>query len=152
MEKIIEELRSHETQLKLQLAVLTGQASEVSEKLSQIQTAITALTGNACRVPSNMAVDGRSKSLDATEIQHLIISMVRAKEPMTKDALFKSLQSRVLAQGRPKFGLKSKFDKAINSSKFETTADGHIHLKSDSSTQTLRPSSVIGRSSGELHS
>ena len=73
MEKIIEELRSHESQLKSQLTVLTGQASEVSEKLSQIQTAITALTGNACKVPSNMAVDGRSKSLDATEIQHLIV-------------------------------------------------------------------------------
>ena len=152
MEKIIEELRSHESQLKSQLAVLTGQVSEISEKLSQVKIAITALTGNTTRITSNSAVNGRSKSLDANEIQQLLVAIVKGNEPITKDALFKSLQSRVLAQGRPKFGLKSKFEKAINSSKFETTADGHIHLKSDSSTQTLRPGSVIGRSSGELHS
>ena len=115
--------------------MLTGQASEVSENLSQVQTAITALTGNANRVPSNMAVNGRSKSLDATEIQQLLVSMVRAKEPITKDALFTSLQSRVLAQGRPKFGLKSKFNKAIKPSKFETTADGKFRLPVQSLSQ-----------------
>ena len=46
LEKIIYELRIHETQVKSQLRVLTGQASEFSEKLSEVQTAITALTSN----------------------------------------------------------------------------------------------------------
>jgi len=135
MEKIIDELRIHESQLQSQLAVLTGQANQVSEKLSQVKAAITALTGNGNRLPSNTAVIDRSKSLDLNEIQQLLVAMVKGKEPTTKDALFMSLQSRVLAQGRHKFGLKSKFEKAINSSKFEMTADGKFQLAIQSLSQ-----------------
>ena len=130
MEKIIEELRCHESQLKSQLAVLSGQVSEISEKLSQAQIAITALSGNASKLPSNIAVNGRSKSLDANEIQQLLVAIVKGKEPITKDALFKSLGSRISAQGRPKFGLKSKFEKAIRGDVFESTDDGFITLSS----------------------
>ena len=77
MEKIIEELRSHESQLKSQLEELTGKAREISKTLSQVKAAITALIGSK-PMPFKTTAMARSKSLDVNEIQQQLLAIVQS--------------------------------------------------------------------------
>jgi len=144
MEKIVEELNRFECELRSKLDKLTDQARETSEKLTQIRTAINALNGKT-RLPLKTTARKDNKPTEAGEVARLLMEQLKDSGPMPKDKLFQFLQNRMLAIGRPKFGLKSKLTKAISTSKFEKTADGQIQLarQSNSKSQSvLNPSTI----------
>ena len=143
MDKIIEELNRFECELRSQLDKLTSQARETSEKLTRIRTAIKALNGKT-RSPLKTTTKKDNKPTEAGEVPRLLMELIKDSGPMPKDKLFQFLQNRMLANGKPKFGLKSKFAKAINSPSFEINSDGQIQLarQSNSESQGVRKASI----------
>ena len=143
MDKIIEELNRFECELRSQLDKLTSQARETSEKLTQIRTDIKALNGKT-RSPLKTTAKKDNKPTEAGEVPRLLMELIKDSGPMPKDKLFQFLQNRMLAIGKPKFGLKSRFAKAINSPSFEINSDGQIQLatQSNSESQGVRKGSM----------
>jgi hypothetical protein len=121
--KIIEQLSSHELQLKAELDQLTSRAKEIADRLSQIQTAKAALSGKARTDQGRRAKSNTKKISKATtqsEIEGIITKILREKKSAPIAELFGHVKSQLLASGQSRLGLKSIFAKAISSSKFKT--------------------------------
>jgi len=102
-----------------------------------------ALSGKT-RSPLKTTTKKDNRPPGAGEIERWLMELIKDSGPMPKDKLFQCLQNRMLAIGKPKFGLKSKFAKAINSPSFEINSDGQIQLarKSNSESQGVRKASI----------
>lgn len=126
MEKIIEELRHHESQLQSEVDELTNQMHRASTKLEQVRSALTALTGK--NRGSTKTANAVRKTLSDSEIEEQMLQMLKEKGPISLDMLMRTLEGRLLAMGLSKVGIKSKVGRLVSSSRFRTAPDGMVSL------------------------
>jgi predicted nuclease with TOPRIM domain len=124
---IINELTSHESHLKAELAQLTSKAKEIADRLSQIQTAKAALggtgrTGLGKHAKANSKKDHRVPT--QSEIEEIISTILREKKSVPVADLLHQVKSQLLANGQSRVGLKSLFAKAVT--KFESSAQNRL--------------------------
>ena len=116
MQKIIDELRTHETTIQQELDAVNRQAATLEEKLSQVRIAIDALGGKSRQQVkvSQKAIGKRTLSLD--DVKNMVVSLIRENGNMPRDRLYNLLEIRVVESGKPKFGLRAKFAKILAAS------------------------------------
>ena len=122
MQKIIDELRTHETTVQQELDAINRQAAALKEKLSQVRIAIDALGGKSRQQAkaSQKAIGKRTLSLD--DVKNMVVSLIRENGDVSHERLYKLLETRVVESGKPKFGLRAKFAKTIAASRTPDTS------------------------------
>lgn len=126
--KIIQELSFHESQLKAELDELTSRISTIADRLTQIQTAKTAL-GGARHAKHRKKEDKQNlKVLGQSALEVIIEKILLEKNRVPVTDLMQQVKSQLLANGQSRVGLKSLFAKAISSPKFKTDVNQNIAL------------------------
>lgn len=123
MQKIIDELRTHETTIQQELDAVNRQALTLGEKLRQVRTAIDALGGKSRLQPKaspKMITNKKAPSFE--DVSSMVRALIRENGEMSRERLYKLLETQVVASGRPKFGLRAKFAKTIAASPLPQTS------------------------------
>lgn len=127
--KIIQELSSHESQLKAELDQLTSRTKVIAERLAKIQSAKSSLGGSRPATKQSKKHDKPNrKAPGQTVIEEVITKILREKNCVPMADLMQQVKSNLLANGQSRIGLKSLFAKAIASPKFKTDANQNMTI------------------------
>lgn len=126
--KIIQELSFHESQLKAELDELTSRLNTIADRLTQIQTAKTALGGTRQAKHRKKEDKQNRKAPGQSALEVIIEKILREKKAVPVTDLMQQVKSQLLANGQSRIGLKSLFAKALTSSKFKTDANQNVVL------------------------
>jgi predicted nuclease with TOPRIM domain len=126
--KIIQELSFHESQLKAELDQLTSRLNTIADRLTQIQTAKTALGGTHQAKHRKKEDKQNRKAPGQSALEVIIEKILREKNRVPVTDLMQQVKSQLLANGQSRIGLKSLFEKAISSPKFKTDVNQNIAL------------------------
>ena len=122
MQKIIDEQRTHETSIQQELDAVNRQAVTLGEKLRQVRTAIDALGGKS-RLQSKAPPKVINKKAPSFEdVSSMVSALILENGEMSRERLYKLLETQVVESGRPKFGLRAKFAKTIAASPLPQTS------------------------------
>ncbi len=77
MQKIIDELRTHETTIHQELDAVNRQAATLAEKLSQVRIAIDALGGKSRQQAKASQKTIGKKTLSLDDVKNLVSTFIR---------------------------------------------------------------------------
>jgi Na+-translocating ferredoxin:NAD+ oxidoreductase RNF subunit RnfB len=127
--KIIQELSSHETQLKVELDQLTSRTKILADRLAQIQCAKSSLGGPRQTTKQSKKQDKQNrKAPGPTAVEEIITKILREKNSVPVADLMQQVKSNLLANGQSRIGLKSLFTKALTSPKFKTDQSQNVTI------------------------
>lgn len=126
--KIIHELSSHESQLKGELDQLTTRTKVITGRLTQIQSAMAALRGTGQAKQIKMDDKQNRKAPAQTEIEEIILKILRDKKSVPIVDLLQQVKSQLLANGQSRVGLKSIFAKALSTPKFKSDQSQNLSV------------------------
>ena len=126
--KIIQELSSHETQLKAELEALITKTKAITGRLTQIQSAMSALRNTSQVKQNKLANMQNGKAPNQASIEEIIFKILRDKRSVPIVDLMQQVKSQLLANGQSRVGLKSLFTKALASAKFKTDQSQNVTL------------------------
>ena len=126
--KIIQELSSHETQLKAELEELITKTKAITGRLTQIQSAMSALRNTSQVKQNKLANMQNRKTPDQASIEEIILKILREKKSVPMPDLMRRVKSQLIANGQSRIGLKSLFTKALASAKFKTDQSQNVTL------------------------
>ena len=126
--KIIQELSSHETQLKAELEELTTKTKAITGRLTQIQSAMSALRNTSQVKQNKLANMQNRKTPDQASIEEIILKILREKRSVPIVDLMQQVKSQLLAKGQSRLGFKSTFANALSSPKFKSDQSQNVFL------------------------
>ena len=126
--KIIQELSSHETQLKAELEELTTKTKAITGRLTQIQSAMSALRNTSQVKQNKLANMQNRKTPDQASIEEIILKILREKRSVPIVDLMQQVKSQLLAKGQSRLGFKSTFANALSSPKFKSDQSQNVSL------------------------
>ena len=126
--KIIQELSSHETQLKAELEDLITKTKAITGRLTQIQSAMSALRNTSQVKQNKLANMQNRKAPDQASIEEIIFKILREKRSVPIVDLMQQVKSQLLAKGQSRLGFKSTFANALSSPKFKSDQSQNVFL------------------------
>lgn len=124
--KIIHELAEHETQLKSEQEQIAAKLKAISGRLTQIQSAMSALRGSSPFKPIKTSDSKNRIAPTQSAIEEIISRILREKKSVPQVELLQQVKSQLLANGQSRTGLKSTFAKALSSVKFKTDQSQNV--------------------------
>ena len=128
LSKIIQELSSHESQLKAELDELTSRTKAITGRLTQIQSAMSALRNTSQVKQNKLAYMQNRKAPDQASIEEIILKILREKRSVPIVDLMQQVKSQLLAKGQSRLGFKSTFANALSSPKFKSDQSQNVSL------------------------
>ena len=126
--KIIQELSSHETQLKAELEELITKTKAITGRLTQIQSAMSALRNTSQVKQNKLANMQNRKTPDQASIEEIILKILREKRSVPIVDLMQQVKSQLLAKDQSRLGFKSTFANALSSPKFKSDQSQNVFL------------------------
>jgi hypothetical protein len=126
--KIIEDLSSHERLLESELEDLSARANAITTRLTQIQSAITALRGTNHGKQLRNGGKRKGRTPSQSEIEEIICKILREKKSVLIHELLQQVKSQLLANGKSRTGLKLLFIKAIANSTFKVDQSQQVTI------------------------
>lgn len=119
LDSIVQELTTHESQLKSELNALTTETNKISDRLTQIQSALAVLRGaSSAKLLKNIASPKR-KPATPESVAEAIAKILQEQKSVPVSELLQIVKSRLLAIGYSRAGIKPLFSKALSSSKIK---------------------------------
>ena len=128
LSKVINELSSHESQLKAELDELTSRTKAISGRLTQIRSAMSALRGTGQAKQFKLEDKQNRKAPTQAEIEEIIFKILREKRSVPIVDLMQQVKSQLLAKGQSRLGFKSTFANALSSPKFKSDQSQNVSL------------------------
>jgi DNA gyrase/topoisomerase IV subunit A len=126
--QVVAKLTEHESQLKNELNEITSKANAISKRLTQVQSALTALLGSDHSTKTCAKAKPNGKAPTPAAIEETIVGILREKKGVQYSELFRMVKERITQRGHSRMGLKSHFSKIISNPKFKADQDSIVTL------------------------
>ena len=126
--QVVAKLTEHESQLKNELNEVTSKANAISRRLTQVQSALTALLGSDQSVKTGTKAKQNRKAPTLSTIEETIVGILREKKGVQYTELFRMVKERITQGGYSRIGLKSTVSSIVSNSKFKTSQDSIVTL------------------------
>ena len=126
--QVVAKLTEHESQLKNELDEITRKANSISRRLTQVQSALTALLGSDHSTKTGAKAKPNGKAPTPSTIEETIVGILRERKGVPYADLLRMVKERVTQRGHSRIGLKSHFSSIVSNPKFKTGQDSMVTL------------------------
>jgi hypothetical protein len=124
--QVVAKLSEHESQLKNELHEITIKANAISKRLTQVQSALSALLGSDHSTKTATKAKPNGKAPTPSTIEETIVGILREKKGVQYAELLRMVKERITQSGHSRMGLKSHFSSIVSNPKFKTGQDGFV--------------------------